>query len=174
MDYILDNIYVDLYISHALVILEQEFVHCWWKFQAEIIIKLRRFRGLQTVVIIVPSLFQVNTVSKEFQSLLIKDDWALSTRLLDFPLFGDSIDDSTTVVLGVHRTAQSSTAELAIASSPKQRCRPISDFIHDEFNKSNYAVSFSKADIPRFSSPNGLIAAEPQPTNSPCSLDRSK
>jgi hypothetical protein len=132
-----DKQYVDIYISHAPLSVDLAFVQCWWDYQADIIMKSRRFQGLQVFLIVVPSQFKVNEVSTKFQSKLTNDRWILSVSSLEFPSFGDSIDDTTNVILGVHRSTEATATALTLLAPPKQCCKPISEFIHAKFNESN-------------------------------------
>jgi hypothetical protein len=161
-----DDLYVDLYLCHAPFVVEQRFVHSWWKFQARIIIKARAVKGLQVFAILIPSVFQAEEVSDAFCSILTKDGWILHTNEVDYPSFGDSIDDRCSVILGVHQSAQANAQPITLITPPSSVPKPIADFILEQFNDTCYAVSFSKSSIEQY--PSGTLrAVDPLPTPLP-------
>jgi hypothetical protein len=167
-----DTLYVDIYISHAPVIVDTSFVSCWWDFQAEIINNARTRKGLQTFMVFVPSLFVVDTVSPSFRDTLRLDGWVLNIIRVNFADFGDSIDDYSTVIFGAHSSTQSTTTPISILQPPKVKPQPISSFIHEKFNDATYAVSFARDSLDEYSD-NDIVATDPQPSKLPSSRDYS-
>jgi hypothetical protein len=168
-----DDIYVDLYLCHAPMIIEQRFLSCWWRFQSQIITKARIAKGLQVFVIYIPSLFHVEEVSDKFQIALKRDGWTLQISDIDFPTFGDSIDDRCSVIMGVHRSTQANVAPLLVVTPPSSPPKAISDFVFDKFNESCYAVSFSRKYIDQHPTGN-LKIVDSMPTPPPRSSRHSR
>eukprot|EP00956_Cyclotella_meneghiniana_P028882 scaffold68484_cov41-Cyclotella_meneghiniana.AAC.4 len=161
-----DNTYVDLYISHVPLNLDPSFINCWWDFQAKIIEQARLKKGLQIFIMCIPSIFQPSIVSTQFVSALERVHWKTSTYVYHYSSYGDSIDDNCAVIYGVHSSVTSVVTPITQLSSPIIRPKPISDYIHENFNKVNYAVCFGRQHIDQYSD-NNLTARDPMPTPSP-------
>eukprot|EP00956_Cyclotella_meneghiniana_P032499 scaffold89719_cov47-Cyclotella_meneghiniana.AAC.1 len=161
-----DKTYADIYISHAPMNLDMSFVNCWWDFQAKIIMQAQLKKGLQIIVMIIPSIFQASTVSTQFLSTLGSANWVLSTHEYHYSSYGDSVDDKCTVIYGVHASVTSIATPILPLSSPIIRPKPVSDYIHEDFNKANFAVCFGRQFIDQFTD-NNLMARDPMPSPLP-------
>eukprot|EP00956_Cyclotella_meneghiniana_P008386 scaffold11286_cov51-Cyclotella_meneghiniana.AAC.2 len=116
----------------------------------------------------IPSIFQASDVTSAFISKLQRDNWVLSTHEFLFATYGDSVDDKCTVIYGVHASTASVTKPMNPISAPILRPKPIVDYIHEDFNKSNFAVCFGRQHIDQYSDGN-MTARDPMPTPSPTS-----
>jgi hypothetical protein len=131
---------------HSPKTLSQSTVKIFWRLQATIILELRRWHELAMLAVIVhPSCD--NSTFKKCICTLNDDKWRLSEYNSHLSAFGDSISDNVCVLLGVHRCTAPTVEPLSPITPPHIHCRPVSDFIHDKFQHSSYAISFAKDSI---------------------------
>ena len=120
-------------------------------------------KGLQVIVMCIPSLFQASDVTSLFTSKLQRNNWVLTTHDFYYASYGDLVDDKCTVIYGVHASTASIVSRMNPASTPILRPKPISNFLHEEFNDSNFAVCFGRQYIDQYSE-NKMMARDPMPT----------
>ncbi|KAL3787769.1 LOW QUALITY PROTEIN: hypothetical protein HJC23_009820, partial [Cyclotella cryptica] len=164
-----NNIYVDFFIAHCPSSISTQQRSQWFCTIASLIINCRCRHGLQLFCLLTPSKLEGIHIPSSFHETLKQDLWITSTTSLQFPTFGDSIDDTATALLGVHRSTQSSVDALYINTPPQARCRTIHDLIHTPFNESTYAVSFARSHMNRMSANDTLVAIDPVPVPPPTS-----
>ncbi|KAL3802962.1 hypothetical protein HJC23_011585, partial [Cyclotella cryptica] len=164
-----NNIYVDFFIAHCPSSISTQQRSQWFRTIASLIINCRCRHGLQLFCLLTPSKLEGIHIPSSFHETLKQDLWITSTTSLQFPTFGDSIDDTATALLGVHRSTQSSVDALYINTPPQARCRTIHDLIHTPFNESHYAVSFARSHMNRMSANDTLVAIDPVPVPPPTS-----
>jgi hypothetical protein len=126
-------------------------------------------KSLQTFAVIIPSLLHVQEATDNFSSILHKVGWVISANRLDFAANGDSIDYYCTVLHGVHKSTASIVHPLSVITPPHTRSKPISDFIHKDYNSETYSVSFARQYLHQYSD-DKLIAVDPMPSPPPRSL----
>ena len=161
-----DDLYVDFVIIHAPPTLDASSVLRWWKSQVQLLLHSRLRRGTQLFVIFIPSAFASTKPPREFFDKLTSDGWVLSHQDLHFSAFGDSIDDVSHTIFGVHRSASASVAPLQVLTPPLLRPEPISSFIYQQFNESSFAISFAKSMIDQYDPDSDLVAVDPLPSAS--------
>ena len=115
----------------------------FWRYQATIIARFWRKRGLHALII------QVHDASpKKFKGKLIKtltDDVLLLTPVnAEYPSFGDSIDSSSVMILGIHSSTEEKASHIHLPNLPTIAMQFITNYIVEDFNKENYIVSWGK------------------------------
>eukprot|EP01082_Thalassiosira_pseudonana_P008343 g7453.t1 g7453 contig24:661092-664348(-) len=164
---------VDIYVIHSPKTLSQSTVKIFWRLQATIILELRRRRELAMLAVIVhPSCD--NSTFKQFIRTLNDDKWRLSECNSHLSAFGDSINDDVRVLFGVHRCTAPTVEPLSLITPPHIQCRPISDFIHDKFQHSSYAISFAKDSINFVDDTSRFTAVLPKSPSIPTSAQTSR
>ena len=109
----------------------------FWRYQATIIARFWRKRGLHALII------QLHDASpKNFTDKLIKtltdDGWLLTPVNAQYPSFGDSIDYSDVMVLGVNSSTEEKAYHLHLPNPPSIAMQYITDYIVEYSNKENY------------------------------------
>ncbi|KAL3785603.1 hypothetical protein HJC23_004751 [Cyclotella cryptica] len=158
-----NNIYVAFFIAHCPSSISTQQRSQWFRTIASLIVNCCCHHGLQLFCLLTPSKLEGIHIPSSFHETLKQDLWITSTTSLQFPTFGDSIDNTATALLGVHRSTQSSVDALYINTPPQARCRTIHDFIHTPFNESTYAH------MNRMSDNDTLVAINPVPVPPPTS-----
>ena len=75
--------------------------------------------------------------------------------------FGDSIDGKATVFIGVHSRTSFKTDRITIPTPPRTEKSSITQFLLDEYNKVNYAVSYAKSSREFVHQGRQLVAKDP-------------
>ena len=90
------------YIIHSPIqgIIPSEYEH-FWQFPAKIISHCQRFRGLHAFTIHCNDDYPPALINK-CERTLEAEDWLLRNFKVYYPDFGDSIDGTTRVMLGIH------------------------------------------------------------------------
>ena len=94
--------------------------------------------GLHSIVIHVNNTCPNGTV-QTFNQELVVDGWLLSNFPVYYPDFGDSIDGTAKIVLGIY-SSTGATEEPTLTVPPATPVTPIDSFILCEFHKENYIL----------------------------------
>lgn len=117
----------------------------FWQLQSAIVEQLYTINQLSMVVAVVHPDHDGRSVS-QFSSRLSQSGWHVSTTTLRYTDFGDSIVDSTSVILAVHSGTTASASCLQLKQPPAVPPRPLSEFTWPPFNTSQYSVSYAPDD----------------------------
>ena len=151
------NYIVDGYIIHCPRTLRYNSHTTFWRLQGNIIQACRHRRSLQVFVAhLHPS--TPFSVMASFRARMRDDGWLLTTVDTFFPDFGDSIDCSTRIVIGLHKTTSPSARKVLLPPPPKSTCLKIADFLYTDFNRSEYVCAYGKSS-PGFASENNSFRA---------------
>eukprot|EP00956_Cyclotella_meneghiniana_P020963 scaffold37640_cov83-Cyclotella_meneghiniana.AAC.2 len=161
-----DNSALDGYVFHAHKLPDLKSSREFWQLQASVVIQLRTVRSLSIFVAFIPPYHDKRCVAT-FLSIITDKGWVTSDTVARFPTFGDSVDSSARVIIGVHSLTMSNVAPARLPTPPVTRAPPIATYVWNPFNIRQYAISHSK-DSPQFdrdladhSSPSCLRHSEP-------------
>lgn len=131
------------YIIHSHRFLLPNTEKKFWKTQSAIVNALRKRRSLIIFAAFIHSDCDMTLVD-EFHAKLSRCGWIISSQHLSYPDFGDAIDDSTTLMIGVHQASTSNHSPLDVPEPPLPTCHRLSDFLYEPFNKPEMIVSHAK------------------------------
>ena len=89
------------YMIHSPRRMKLESHVTFWRYQATIIARCRIKRGLNALIIQIHDA-SPNKLTDKFIKTLIYDGWLLMPVNAQYPSFGDSIDSSAVMILGIH------------------------------------------------------------------------
>ena len=89
------------YMIHIPKTMKNESHVTFWRYQATIIARCRIKRGLNALIIQIHDA-SPNKLTDKFIKTLIYDGWLLTPVNAQYPSFGDSIDSSAVMILGIH------------------------------------------------------------------------
>ena len=115
----------------------------FWRYQATIKDRLRSQRGLHSLIIQVHAA-STKKLTEEFIKTLIYDGWLLTPVNAQYLSFGDSINSSSVVILGIHSSTEEKVSHLHLPNPTTTEIRYITDYIVKYFNKENYILSWAK------------------------------
>ena len=115
----------------------------FWRHQATIIARFRSKRFLLALIIQVHDA-SPKKLKDKFIKALTDDGWLLMSVNAQYPKFGDSIDFSAVMVLGIHSSMGEKSSHLYLKNLPSIVIRSITDYIVEDFNKENYIFSWAK------------------------------
>jgi hypothetical protein len=111
----------------------------FWQIQGSIISQLRLIRSLSMVVaIIVPDHDGASVQS--FIKGLSNLHWTVTTNQVSYPSIGDSVVDSCTILIAVHKSCASTVNPVMLAAPPAVPPLPISNFIYEPFNRPEHSL----------------------------------
>ena len=133
------------YYAHSHRYASSEPTRKFWAMQHAIITQLRTIRNLQIFAAVVhPDNDRKATAT--FITKCRSTGWIISRTELAFPDYGDSIDGSTYVIIGVHETTDTTVAPLQLKTPPSLPSQPLADYIYPKFNDRRFVLAFSRDD----------------------------
>ena len=115
----------------------------FWRYQATIISRFRRKRGLHALIIKLHDASPKKLTDK-FIKTLTDDGWLLTPVNAQYPPFGYSIDSSAVMVFFIHSSTEEKASHLHLPNPPSIAIWYITDYIVKDFNKENYIFSWEK------------------------------
>ena len=134
---------VNTYVIHTHRFLFGTTEKNFWSTQAAIVRALRSNRGLTVLVIYVQKECDSSLVNG-FRRANSRVGWIFSSTDVYYPDYGDSVADSGTVLLGVHRGATANHLPLMLPTPPRTHVPPLESFLHKPFHDRTYAVCLSR------------------------------
>ena len=159
------------YCIHSHRFGRRETKQAFWTVQAAIVRALRAKRGLTALwVYIHPSCDM--KLALGFRRAIQRTGWILSTLDAYFPDIGDSIADSATFFVGVHKGSTSNHLQIRVPFPPPKEPQALASFVYPPFNKREHAVSFSRfhQDFPA----SGCTSSDPPPEATSSHRSRAK
>ena len=105
------------YCIHSHRFLKRETERTFWSVQAAIVKQLRESRSLSIIWVYIHTSCDANLVTS-FKRTLQKSGSRISVTNAYYPDLGDSVADSGTFILGVHKSATSNHAAIKGGDAP--------------------------------------------------------
>jgi hypothetical protein len=132
-------------LIHSLCFQDSETTSTFWQLQATIISQLRTLRDLQVVVAIVLSDHDGHCITG-FVKTMHLNGWKISKHDVSFPVNGDSIAGACHIIVAVHSSCASTVEPILLKEPPPTPPQPLSSFLWEPFNRTEYSVSLAKDD----------------------------
>jgi hypothetical protein len=136
---------IDGYMIHSHWFQSSEPTTTFWSLQTSIVTQLHIIRLLSLFVAFVHPDHDGRSVSR-FVSNLSKTGWVTSSTKLEFSSFGDSIVGTTTMIVGVHNSTESTVNKFHLRILPSTPPRRLQSFLWNSFNKAEFGVLFGQED----------------------------
>ena len=131
------------YVIHNPRKMKHEIHVTFWRYQATIIFRCRRKRGLCALIIQVHDASPKKLTDKFIKTLTYAGS-LLTPVNSQYPSFRDSISYSVVIILGIHSSTEEKASHLHLPNPPSIAMQYITDYIAEDFNKENYIVSWAK------------------------------
>ena len=109
----------------------------FWRYQATIIARCRRKRGLRALIIQVHDA-SPKKLTEKFIKTLTDNVWLLMPVNDQYPSFRGSINSSFVMTLVIHSYTEEKAYNLHLPNPPSITIRSVTDYIVEDFNKENY------------------------------------
>ena len=96
------------------------------------------------VAIVIPDLD--GTATRRFASGLERAHWVVSRHVMKYAGVGDSVDDSCVILTATHSSCAPTVEPIKLNMPPKREPKPLGAYIHEPFNRSQYAVCYGRHD----------------------------
>ncbi len=136
---------IDGYLIHSHRYQTSEPTHAFWSIQASIVTQMHLIRKLRLFVAFVHPDHDGRSVAK-FIAQLSHSGWVISLMKCYFPDYGDSVVGTTTIIVGVHTNTQPKVKKVMLCTPPSGKPLPLSNYLWQPFNKTEYRISLSKDD----------------------------
>jgi hypothetical protein len=117
----------------------------FWQLQASIIKQLQIINKLSLFVGFIPQHHNHQYVSG-FITTLSNSQWLITSTPISFPLCGDSVADSVTIIIGVHSATPPGASQLHLKVPPNVWPPPLANYLWEPFNSSIYTVTYAPDD----------------------------
>ena len=159
------------YCIHSHRFLRRETEKKFWSVQAAIVRALREKRGLVTLLVFIhPSCDR--TLAFGFRRAVQRTGWVMSTTDVYYPHMGDTVADSGTFFIGIHKGASADQSPIQVTFPPAAQPMSLASFIYAPFNTREHAISLSPHHKDFAAS--GCVASGPVTAATPTQAHRAK
>ncbi len=132
---------INCYMIHSHWFQSSKPTTTFWLLQTSIITQLHIIRLLTLFVAYVHPDHDGRSVSR-FVSDLSKTGWVISSTKLEFSSFGDSIVGTTTMIVEVHNSTESTVDKFHLRIPPSTPPQRLQSLLWNSFNKAEFGVLF--------------------------------
>ena len=131
------------YCIHSHIFLKRDTAQKFWTVQASIVRSLRVKKSFIAFWVFVHPICDM-TLAYGLRCVIQQPGWILSTNDVYYPDIGDTVVDSGTFFISIHKGSTVFNAPVRVVLPTIKKPKPLASFIYAPFNRREYAVSVSR------------------------------